>query len=60
MTLLEPLDYEHISLSLGDNRVQLRGEVGHFTRNIIVRGSQQTRKNTAIEACPTGVNRGKF
>ena len=61
VTLTEALEYEHISIdkTFGSRTVQLRGEVGHFTRNVKVQGHRNVAFDTAIEACPDGFDTGK-
>ena len=61
VTLTEPLEYEHISIdgTFDGRTVQFRGEVGHFTRNVMVQGYRNTQFDTVIEACPAGFNTGE-
>ncbi|KAJ8389419.1 hypothetical protein AAFF_G00119570 [Aldrovandia affinis] len=63
LTLTEPLMYTHlgVSVTLPDGKVfDGRAEVGLLTRNIVVRGSNNTEWNDRIEACPEGFNTGEF
>ncbi|XP_012942613.1 fibrocystin-L [Aplysia californica] len=60
--LTEALEYEHLGIdgTFGSHTVQFRAEVGHFTRNVMVRGYRNTEFDTQIEACPAGFNTGEF
>ncbi|CAL8293184.1 unnamed protein product [Merluccius merluccius] len=61
--LTEALDFTHLGVlaTLSDGTVlEVRGEVGLLTRNVVVRGSQSMEWNDKIEACPDGFNTGEF
>ncbi|TRY58767.1 hypothetical protein DNTS_034596, partial [Danionella cerebrum] len=63
LTLTEPLTYTHlgISVALPDGTVfEARAEVGHLTRNIVIRGSNNVEWNDLIPACPDGFDPGEF
>ncbi|XP_057684607.1 fibrocystin-L-like [Corythoichthys intestinalis] len=63
LTLTEPLKYSHlgVTINLPDGTVfEARAEVGLLTRNVVVRGSQNTEWQDNIEACPAGFNTGEF
>ena len=53
LTLDEPLEYEHVSISqtFDGREVETRGEVGLLTRNVKVLGNQNQQHLTEIEAC---------
>ena len=61
ITISEPLEYEHISVdgTFDGQTVEFRGEVGHFTRNVIVQGNRNIEFDHTIEACPEGFDTGK-
>ncbi|CAM4971603.1 unnamed protein product [Rotaria socialis] len=62
LTLNEPLAYTHlgISLDLNSTLLDIRGEVGLLSHNIIFQGSTSSTWTETISACPDGFNPDPF
>jgi len=62
LTLDSPLTYRHLGVSqtFGATTVDIRGEVGLLSHNVVFRGSTESTWNTTIEACPDGFDPGEF
>ncbi|CAF1212069.1 unnamed protein product [Rotaria sordida] len=62
LTLDEPLTYTHLGVTLNLNAtlIDIRGEVGLLSHNIIFQGSITDTWNETIPACPDGFNPDEF
>ncbi|XP_069771791.1 PKHD1 like 1, tandem duplicate 1 [Narcine bancroftii] len=62
LSLTEPLRYRHLGtvLPLPGAVLEARAEVGLLTRNVVVRGSENTDWEDRVERCPEGFNIGQF
>ncbi|CAF3361993.1 unnamed protein product [Rotaria sp. Silwood1] len=62
LTLDEPLTYTHlgITLNLNATSIDIRGEVGLLSHNIIFQGSITDTWTETIPACPDGFNPDEF
>ena len=58
----DPLEHTHLGETLETEGVELevRGEVGLLTRNVVVRGSNNKEWHDFIEACPDGFDTGRL
>ena len=62
LTLDSALDYEHLGVeeTFDGTLVEMRGEVGLLTHNVVVRGNRDPQWTEEIKACPKGFNTGGF
>ena len=62
LTLDSPLEASHLGVKeMFDGKlVEMRGEVGLLTHNVVVRGNRDPQWNEEIKACPKGFNTGRF
>lgn len=61
-TLDKALTYTHVSIAetYGSTTVELRGEVGLLSHNIVFRGSSDPQWNDTIPKCEAGFDTGKI
>ncbi|XP_060603397.1 fibrocystin-L-like isoform X3 [Ruditapes philippinarum] len=62
LTLDSALESEHVGVeeTFDGTLVEMRGEVGLLTHNVVVRGNQDPHWQDEIKACPAGFNMGEF
>ena len=62
LTLDSALEASHLGVqeTFDNTLVEMRGEVGLLTHNVVVRGNRDPAWTEFIEACPKGFNTGKF
>ena len=63
VSFTEALEYQHLgeTVDLGSgHQLEARAEVGMYSRNIIVRGSENAEWNDEIVACEDGFDAGKI
>ncbi|CAF3595884.1 unnamed protein product [Rotaria sordida] len=62
LTLDKPLTYTHLGITqmLNSTTVEIRGEVGLLSHNVIFQGSITETWDEIIEACPAGFNPDEF
>ena len=63
VSFTEALEYEHLgeTVDLGSgHQLEARAEVGMYSRNIIVRGSDNAEWHDEIEACEDGFDAGNL
>lgn len=62
LTLDSNLEAEHVGVeeTFDGTLVEMRGEVGLLTHNVVVRGNQDPQWEDEIKACAAGFNVGKW
>ena len=62
LTLDSPLEASHLGVEeyFDGVLVEMRGEVGLLTHNVVVRGNRDPQWTEEIKACPKGFNTGRF